>query len=159
MLNLEMTLLFGTSVHDQSNNQVHSLQLPSGVRDKYRIAAVFDDFVSGIVSLTPKASLTPFILEFKFKVKLHEVQPKENSLSAQMYLGHFEASENLFLLSFSKLSSLCNHFLSAMFIYIHSSCKKIHRLHLGASNEGRRSITFPGLDVHRQWFLLICLLH
>lgn len=33
MLNLGLALLFGASMHDQSNNQVYSLQLPSGVRD------------------------------------------------------------------------------------------------------------------------------
>lgn len=70
MLNLGLTLFSGTSMHDQSNNQVYSLQLPSGARDKYRDAAAFDDFVSGIVRLTPKSSLTPFRLEFSFKVKL-----------------------------------------------------------------------------------------
>lgn len=71
MLNLGLTLLSGDSMHDQSNNQVYSLQLPSGVRDKYRDAAAFDNFVSRIAMLTPKASLTPFRLEFIFKVKLY----------------------------------------------------------------------------------------
>lgn len=71
MLNLGLTLLSGDSMHDQSNNQVYSLQLPSGVRDKYRDAAAFDNFVSRIVMLTLKASLTPFRLEFIFKVKLY----------------------------------------------------------------------------------------
>lgn len=71
MLNLGLTLLSGDSMHDQSNNQVYSLQLPSGVRDKYRDAAAFDNFVSRIAMLTPKASLTPFRLEFSFKVKLY----------------------------------------------------------------------------------------
>lgn len=36
----------------------------------------------------------------------------------------------------------------------------MHEFHLGASTaEGKRAFTFPGLDVHRQWLLLICLLH
>jgi len=36
----------------------------------------------------------------------------------------------------------------------------MHEFNLGASTaEGKRAITFPALDVHRHWLLLICLLH
>lgn len=54
VLNLGLTFLSGASMHDRSINQVYLLQLSSGVSDKYRDVAAYEDFASGIVRLTPK---------------------------------------------------------------------------------------------------------
>lgn len=85
---------------------------------------------------------------------------KKRLFSAKLQLGYVEAAKNLFLPPFSKPSSPCKNSLSlpcsSTFIFPTTT----HEFHLGAyAAEGKRAITFPGLDVRRQWILLIHLSH